>query len=121
MGLLKRLHTYINQKVKASSLTEVLVATTLILLIFGIATATLNNILHNITRVNNQAIETELNELQYQYLNGALQVPFYAEDDEWKIEVLKHTENNHSFIIFEATHILSKKKRTKKLVAIENN
>ena len=34
MGLLKRLHTYINKKVKASSLTEVLVATTLILLIF---------------------------------------------------------------------------------------
>ncbi len=121
MGLLKIIYTLKNKKLVASSLTEVLVATTLILLVFGVATATINNILNSITKTNVQAIETELNELQYLYLNNKIQVPYYTENDEWKIEILKDSENTSNFIIFEATHIKSKKKRSKKLIAIEIN
>ena len=121
MGLLKSIHQYTFKKVKASSLTEVLVATTLILLVFGIAIATLNNILTNFTKYNTQAIETELNELQYQYLHNTIKVPYYTENEAWKISVTKHTENNHSIILFEAINQQSKKTCTKKLIALESN
>lgn len=121
MGILKNIQTHITKKTKASSLTEVLVATTLILLVFAIAIATLNNILTSITKHSTTTIETELNELQYQYLNNNLNFPFYTENDEWQIEATTHTENNHNFILFEATNKLSKKKYSKKIIAIENN
>lgn len=120
MGILKTIQTYTTKKVNASSLTEVLVATTLILLVFAIAIATLNNILTSITKHSTTAIETELIELQYQYIHNNIQLPFYTESNEWQIQVMSQIENNHKYVLFEAINKESKKKCIKKIIAIED-
>ncbi|MCD8406213.1 hypothetical protein [Tenacibaculum finnmarkense] len=121
MGLLKTIYILKSKKLIASSLTEILVATTLILLVFIITSATINNILNSITKTNTQVIEVELSKLQYLYLNKKINVPYFTENKEWIIEILKHSENTTDLIVFEATHLKSKKKYSKKLIAIEIN
>lgn len=103
------------KKVKASSLTEVLVATVIILLVFGIAIATLNNVLQSSVNKNTHSIKTMLTKLEYQYKNNRIKLPFYEEVDNWKIEIQKDKDA----IIFEAENTNSKKKITKKLIAFE--
>ena len=67
MVVLKRWFVYLrkNKRVKASSLTEVLVASVLILVVFGIAVVTFDSTLQSTININTQPVETELNELQY--------------------------------------------------------
>ena len=64
------------KKVKASSLNEVIVATVIIVLVFGIAVATLNNILMNTANKNTSSIDNRINELIYSYRNEKLQLPY---------------------------------------------
>ena len=111
MALLSKLYT---TKLKASSLTEVLVATVIILLIFAIAMATIDNVLFNSVKNKTHFIETELNQLVYEYKNGKIKLPYSSEEKNWFINSIITTENNTSIIIFEATHSITKQKITKK-------
>lgn len=108
------------KKIKAASLTEVLVATTIILLVFGIAIATLNNILQSSTHQNIQGITTQLHKLQYQYKNHQIKTPYYSQYKDWSISIQKDNSNT-SVIVFEAEHKTSQKNITKKITAIETH
>lgn len=103
----------LNKKVSASSLTEVLIATVLIVVVIGIAITTLNNVLQNSVTKSTQAIETELSELQYLYKNKKITLPFYDEIDNWNVSITKDSELN--VILFEAAHQTTKKSILKKL------
>lgn len=118
MVVLKKL---LQQKVKASSLTEVLVASVLILIVFGIAITALDTTLHNSVNKDTHQIETELYELQYLYKHGKVILPFRYETDDWLISVEKITEKKQILVLFEATHKLSKKRILKKSKALEVN
>ena len=60
MVILKKIYSV---KLKASSLTEVLVATVIILLIFSIAMLTIDNLLFNTVKNSSHTIDNELSEI----------------------------------------------------------
>ena len=117
MGRLKKVCT---KKVKASSLTEVIVATSILLLVFGIALLTLNNIMTNTLRSNTNSLDTELEKIIYQYRNQQIKIPFYSKDEKYLINGQKITENNINFIEFSAKDMETNKVRSKKIVQISN-
>lgn len=115
------LKSFFSRKLKASSLTEVMVATVLIVVVFGIAIATLNNIMQSTVSRNTQAIEAELTELRYLYKNNKIKLPYADEIDDWKISILKVKEGMYSVVHFEAVNTLHKKQLLKKEILIENH
>lgn len=117
MALLKKITSL---KVKASSLTEVIVATVIILLIFGVALLTVDNLLFNTVKNSTHKIENELTEIVYQYKNGQITLPYSSEENEWIIYSEEVIEENQKLVVFEAENKTSKKKVTKKTVAYEN-
>jgi len=123
MVVLKKWFLYLkkSKKVRASSLTEVLVATVLILVVFGIAVVTFDSTLQSTINRNTQPIETELNELQYLYKNGKIKPPFKDAIGNWEITIEKKVLQNETFIFFDAVHKMSKKTITKKIKNIDNH
>tara|TARA_R110002051_G_scaffold2660_1_gene14294 strand:+ start:36849 stop:37208 length:360 start_codon:yes stop_codon:yes gene_type:complete len=117
MGRLKKTFT---KKLKASSLTEVIVATSILLLVFGIALLTLNNMMTSTLRNNTNSLDTELEKVIYQYRNQQIKIPFYSKDEKHLINGQKITENNINFIEFSAMDIETNKVRSKKIVQISN-
>ncbi len=116
MVVLKR---YFFKKIAASSLTEVLIATVIIVLIFGIALTSLHNIMQSTINNRIQAIDTELTKLQYLYKNGLLTIPFSDEIDHWNISAQKIKDNTNSYILFEAKNTVTNKHLIKKEITIE--
>lgn len=114
------LKSFFSRKLKASSLTEVLVATVLIVVVFGIAIATLHNIMQSTVSKNTKAIEAELTELRYLYKNNKITLPYADEINDWQITVQKVTQGAHSTVYFEAVNRVYKKQLLKKEVFHEN-
>lgn len=102
-------------RVKGSSLVETLIATIIIMIVFGIAMVSISNILENNIKSSTSAIDTELNKLMYLYENGNLEVPSQESLKEWQIKVEKVKEGEINYILFEGMHKQSKKVRTQKL------
>jgi hypothetical protein len=117
MGRLKKVCT---KKLKASSLTEVIVATSVLLLVFGIALLTLNNIMTSTLRSNTNSLDTELEKVIYQYRNQQINIPFFSKDEKHQIEGQKITKNSIDFIEFSAKDMETNKIRSKKIVQISN-
>lgn len=107
------------KKLTASSLNEVLVATTIIVVVFGIAMAILSNLLRNISLRNNYEQNTLLNEFMYQYQNDRLKIPYTSSNGKFTIEILRVKKLNNTWISFEITSKRSNKKMVKKLIANE--
>lgn len=122
MVVLKRWFVYLrkNKRVKASSLTEVLVASVLILVVFGIAVVTFDSTLQSTININTQPVETELNELQYLYKHGKIKLPFKDAVGNWEINVEKKVIQNETIVFFDAIHKSTKKRITKKTESIGN-
>tara|TARA_R110002049_G_scaffold155048_1_gene319869 strand:- start:67 stop:426 length:360 start_codon:yes stop_codon:yes gene_type:complete len=115
-----RLKKVCNKKVEASSLTEVIVATSILLLVFGIALLTLNNMMTSTLRSNTNSLDTELEKIIYQYRNQQINIPFFSIDGKYQIDGQKITENNIIFIEFSTKDIVTNKVRSKKIVQISN-
>ncbi|WP_440881311.1 hypothetical protein [Tenacibaculum sp. C7A-26P2] len=81
------------KKIKASSLNEVIIATVIIVLVFAIAVAILNNILINIAHKREGIIDKEMNELIYSYSNGELKLPYHEESEDLSIQCIKLKSN----------------------------
>lgn len=109
------------KKATASSLTEVLTASVIILIVFGIAIVTLDRTLQNSINKNTQGIETDLNELKYLYNHKKITLPYKNEKNNWLITIEKETNKKQVFILFEATHKFSKRKVIKKDYSVEIN
>lgn len=117
MGGLKRIF---KQKLKASSLTEVIVATTILLVVFAIALVTLSNIMMSSVQKDTQALDTQIEKLIYQYKNKQLKVPISYMEENLLIGIEKITQNEIECIDFSITHSITKKKSTKRIIAIKN-
>lgn len=89
------------KKIKASTLMETLVATVMIVIVFMIASMILNNLFSNTIKSNTRAIDAHINELQYQYLNGKLKIPYSDDYNEWQISVTLLKGNDLSHVEFE--------------------
>lgn len=106
-------------KLKASSLNEVIVATVIIMLVFGIAVATLGNLIINTGKQNTNGMENRLNELEYQYRNNLLKIPFAEEEENWDVDIRELKEEGEIFIEFEIKNKNNNKIINRRLVSSE--
>ena len=84
------------KKIKASTLVETIVASVIIVLIFGIATLVLNNIYKSTLITDRSMQDYELNKLRYQYKNHVIKVPSVQEFEGFDISM----EEENEFIFF---------------------
>ena len=118
MGGLKRVF---KNKLKASSLTEVIVATTILLVVFAIALVILSNIMMSSVQKDTQTLDTQIEKFIYQYKNKQLKVPISYVEENYIISIEKSTQNKVEWIDFSITNSLTKKKSTKRIIAIKND
>lgn len=97
------------KKIKASTLMETLVATVLIVIVFMMASMTLNSLFVNTVAGNTNEVTQELLFLQYQYENGQLELPYFDELGDWKIIVEEQEWKSNGKINFSAEHLSTKK------------
>ena len=109
-----RLKNVLFNKIKASSLTEVIVATTILLVVFAITLVTLNNNMTSSVQKDTGAMETKIEKLIYEYKNNQLTVPISYVEDNFIITIQKVTENKNQFVEFSIVNSISKKIVTKK-------
>lgn len=75
------------KKVKAATLVETLVASVLIIIVFLIASMSLNNVFKGMVKTNDHAFQHKIKELTYFTLNETLSLPFYEENASWEISI----------------------------------
>ena len=109
------------KKIKASSLNEVIVATIIIVVVFGIAIATLSNIMQNILRRNTKAAHTRLNEMIYLYQNDVIKLPYTSNEETWLIYISKQRSNDLNEIEFEITSKKTNKTIARKIIDNEKD
>lgn len=97
------------KKIRSATLIETLVATVLIVIIFMIASLTLNSVFANTILNNTNTIENHLNQLEYEIDNKLIPVPYNNTMENWNIEVEKIEGSKTSYLLFTATHQKSKK------------
>jgi predicted PurR-regulated permease PerM len=110
----------LKRKLNASSITEVIVATTILLVVFAIALVTLSNIMMSSVQKDSQALDTRIEKLIYQYKNKQIKAPVSYTKENLLISIEKVTQNEIECIAFSITHIVSKKKSIKRIIAIKN-
>ncbi|WP_412985770.1 hypothetical protein [Pontimicrobium sp. IMCC45349] len=87
------------KKVKASTLTETLVATVLIMIVFMVSSIVLNNVFTNTIKYNTNTINSHLDELEYLCNNNKIILPYKNTFHNWDVSVVKIKENNKEVII----------------------
>ena len=74
-------------KIRASSLIETIVASILIMIVFVIASLTLNNIFRGVVKNDTSQLDYRVKELTYLFQNDKLELPFYEETKMWDIAI----------------------------------
>ncbi|GGI57736.1 hypothetical protein [Winogradskyella haliclonae] len=75
------------KKIKAATLMETLVATVLIVVVFVMASLILNNTFSNLIRSKKHQVHNYIYELEYQYLNNKMSLPYSTEYNKWDISI----------------------------------
>ncbi len=88
-----------SSKLKASTLIEVLVASVLIIIVFTIASLTLNNVFRSTIKNNTHAIDTHINKLIYLYQHDKIGAEYQKNFKDWSISFSKQIENNTILIV----------------------
>ena len=91
------------RKIKAATLAETMVATVLIVIIFMIASLTLNNVFRNTIIYNTSEIETYLNKLEYQYQHQLITLPYKENYKNWEV-YLSQDQTLEGLVLVEAMH-----------------
>lgn len=89
-------------KVQASTIVETLIASIIIIIIFSIASMTLNNLFKSSVYNDTASIETHLGKLQYLQLKNKLSFPYNENYQGWSIIIKEINENHKQKIVFEA-------------------
>ncbi len=105
-----------SSKLKASTLIEVLVASVLIIIVFTIASLTLNNVFKSTIKSNTHAIDTHINKLMYLYQHDKIGVKYQEDFKDWSISFSQKAENKSSFVIVEAVQTNTKKTVSKRII-----
>lgn len=117
MDRIKKLFLLTKIQVKGSSLIETLIATIIVMIVFGIAMMSVTNILENTVKNSTSAIDIELNKLMYQYHHDLIKVPDTIDYGLWKVDVKTVKEGTLTYVTFEAMHTVNGKVKSKKLIA----
>ena len=77
------------KKIKSATLIETLIATVLIVVVFLMASMIINTIFFNTFHQKKELVMNRLDELEYEYINKSLELPFLEEIENWNIEIIK--------------------------------
>lgn len=91
---------------------ETLVATVLIVVVFMMASMTLNTLFVTSMEQNDSPIRQELLFLQYRYAHGKLSLPHFEEHEHWEIKVEQQTWHDTEQVIFSAMNTRNNKEIT---------
>ncbi len=91
---------------------ETLVATVLIVVVFMMASMTLNTLFVTSMEQNDGPIRQELLFLQYRYAHGKLSLPHFEEHEHWEIKVEQQTWHDTEQVIFSAMNTRNNKEIT---------
>lgn len=80
------------KKVRSATLVETMVASVIIVIVFLIASLSLNNIFRGTINSDDSALSNRINELTYFVKNEKVKVPFYEETPLWDIDIEKRGE-----------------------------
>lgn len=81
---------------------ETLVATVLIVIIFMVSSMLLNNLFSNSIKGKAHPVQERIYELQYQYANKGLELPYFDELEGWEISVEKSHNTGVAIVTFSA-------------------
>ena len=99
----------LDYRVKGSTLMETLVATVLIIVVFMLASAIMNNLFSGMVKSNHKAIDTYISEIKYLYVNDQLQLPYKTDYKDWSIEVFNTNTVGDAYIVVEAFNTKTRK------------
>ncbi len=77
------------KKIKAATLVETLVASAILVIIFLIASLSINNVFKNTVANNDFELNNRIKEITYQAKNKKVNIPYLEETQRWKI-TLEH-------------------------------
>lgn len=89
-------------KIAGSSIVETLVASVIIVIIFSIASLTLNNMFRTNILSDTTGIENHFNKLIYLYKNHKISAPFYDNYKGWELSL---SLDNNEIIVMAEKHI----------------
>lgn len=98
----------LDNRVKASTLMETLVATVLIVVIFMISSMIMNNLLVSNVKQNTELAEERLNALEYQYKNQGIKLPYYEDFESWEISIFEEKRGENAIVTLEAENMNTK-------------
>ncbi|WP_405567963.1 hypothetical protein [Polaribacter sp. Asnod6-C07] len=101
---------------KASSLTEIIVATSILLIVFAIAIVTLNNLMVSSIQKDTQNLDVKIEKLIYQYQNKQLEIPLSYQEGGYSIQIKNVILNDIKCIEFSIQDINKGKSKVKRII-----
>ncbi len=80
------------KKIRSATLVETMVASVIIVIVFVVASLSVNNIFRGTINSDDSALRNRINELTYFIQNKKIKVPFYEETALWDIAIEKQGE-----------------------------
>ncbi len=116
MGRLKKI---ITAPINASSLTEVIVATSVLLIVFAIAMATLNNVMLTTVRKDTQRIEMKMEQFIYDYRNNPIKIPLEITENDLIYSIQRVEQQEIKLLEFSILNVVTKKRLVKNEIDME--
>ncbi len=101
------------KKIRAGTLVETMIASVIIIVVFLIASLSLNNVFKGAIKADDSALENRIKEVIYFTKNEKLIIPFYEDNQFWELAI----EKMNNQIILE---VLNKKNLKEKQVVVRN-
>lgn len=77
------------KKLRAATLVETMVSSVIIIIVFLIASLSLNNVFRGSVANNDSALKNRVKELTYLTINSKLSLPHYEETESWDVSIEK--------------------------------
>jgi len=94
--MIKKLNSYLLStskrvafKLKASTIVETLIASLIIIIVFAIASLTLNNVFKTTIKKDTTLVQYRLNKLSYLLQKNKISIPYNEEYEGWEISIKK--------------------------------
>tara|TARA_B100001167_G_C16764731_1_gene303480 strand:- start:484 stop:810 length:327 start_codon:yes stop_codon:yes gene_type:complete len=98
------------KKIKAASLAETLVASVIVMIVFIIASLSVNNVFGTMVQSDDFKLQNRIRELQYLAKHNQLDIPFYETTTRWDIAI----EHEGNLLVINTVHLPSE--NTKKTI-----
>jgi hypothetical protein len=116
-----RLILFLSKKIKSSSLTEVVIATTILLTVFAISIFTLNNIMQSSLKNQKNQIDFLIAKHMYLYKNDKINIPFFSLGENVSITINKIKIKDIDWVEFVAKNRVTNKEVSKRILLKKND